>query len=113
MDKKREEAEYVIVRGGRRVRVPTPEEDAEITAAALSDPDTVLLTDEQMDAMVPYQALRGRPPLARPKVLVSVRYSPEVIDFFKAGGDGWQTRMDEVLKAHVANAVADRDEKAG
>lgn len=109
MKRKEDSAEYVLVRSGHRVRLPTPEEDADITAAALSDPDALPLTDEQIDAMVPYpalRALRGRPPMARPKVLVSVRYSPEVIDFFKAGGEGWQTRMDEALKAFVAQQQA-------
>jgi uncharacterized protein (DUF4415 family) len=109
MKPKEDPAEYVVVRSGQRVRLPTPEEDAEITAAALSDPDALPLTNEQIDAMVPYPVLRvmrGRPPLERPKVLVSVRYSPEVIDFFKAGGEGWQTRMDEALKAFVAQQKA-------
>jgi uncharacterized protein (DUF4415 family) len=32
------------------------------------------------------------------KVLLSVRYSPEVVEYFKALGEGWQTRMDEALK---------------
>jgi uncharacterized protein (DUF4415 family) len=27
-----------------------------------------------------------------------LRYSPEVIDAFRATGKGWQTRMDEALK---------------
>jgi uncharacterized protein (DUF4415 family) len=34
-------------------------------------------------------------------VLVSVRYSREVVDYFKSTGDGWQSRMDEVLRKHV------------
>ena len=36
------------------------------------------------------------------KQLVSVRYSPEVLEYFKSGGAGWQTRMDEALKQWVA-----------
>lgn len=44
---------------------------------------------------------RGRPPLAQPKVLLSVRYSAEVVDFFRATGEGWQTRMNDVLRAYV------------
>jgi uncharacterized protein (DUF4415 family) len=36
------------------------------------------------------------------KVLLSVRYSPEVVDYFKSTGEGWQTRMDEALKEWVA-----------
>lgn len=35
------------------------------------------------------------------KVLLSVRYSPEVVDYFKSTGEGWQTRMDEALKEWV------------
>ena len=31
------------------------------------------------------------------KQLVSVRYSPEVLQYFKATGAGWQTRMNEAL----------------
>lgn len=36
------------------------------------------------------------------KILTSVRFSPEVIDFFKASGDGWQTRIDETLRRHIS-----------
>ena len=37
------------------------------------------------------------------KVLLSVRYSPEVVDYFRSTGKGWQVRMDDVLKAWVAS----------
>jgi len=82
--------------------MPTPEEDQLITAAAVSDPDALPLTDEQMSAMAPMRALRrGRPKLAFKKQLISIRYSPEVIDYFRASGAGWQARMDAVLKDYV------------
>jgi uncharacterized protein (DUF4415 family) len=32
------------------------------------------------------------------KVAVSIRLSPEVIAHFKAGGPGWQSRIDEALR---------------
>jgi len=32
------------------------------------------------------------------KQLVSLRLSPSVLEYFKATGPGWQTRIDEVLK---------------
>jgi uncharacterized protein (DUF4415 family) len=51
--------------------------------------------------MVPAKALRGRPPLASKKQLVSVRYSPEVLAYFRSTGEGWQARMDGVLKRYV------------
>lgn len=37
------------------------------------------------------------------KQLVSIRYSPEVLAFFKAGGAGWQTRMDAALQEWVSS----------
>lgn len=39
-------------------------------------------------------------PLKQP---VSIRLSPEVVDYFKAGGSGWQTRIDAVLREYVAS----------
>ena len=41
---------------------------------------------------------RGRPPVATPKVSTTIRLSPDVIDHFRAGGRGWQTRIDEALR---------------
>ena len=32
------------------------------------------------------------------KIALTVRYSPEVIAYFKTTGIGWQKRMDEALK---------------
>lgn len=54
-----------------------------------------------MGSMVPVRMLRGRPKLANKKQLVSIRYSPEVLDYFRASGAGWQARMDAVLKEYV------------
>ena len=41
------------------------------------------------------------------KVLLSVRYSPEVVEYFKSTGEGWQTRMDEALKDWMASHRAE------
>jgi uncharacterized protein (DUF4415 family) len=79
----------------------TTDEDELITIAAQSDPDALPLTDRQMSEMLPLRGLRGRPKLANKKQLVSIRYSPEVIAYFKASGAGWQARMDAALKDYV------------
>lgn len=84
------------------VRMPTAEEDKVITAAARNDPDAQPLTPKQLKAMVPITSVRGRPKSANKKLLVSVRYSPEVITYFKATGEGWQSLMDSVLRRYVA-----------
>lgn len=41
---------------------------------------------------------RGRPQAERPKISTTIRLSPEVLDHFKAGGPGWQSRIDEALR---------------
>lgn len=84
------------------VRMPSAEEDKAITAAARSDPDAQPLTPKQLKSMLPIKALRGRPKSENKKVLVSIRYSQEVVEFFKSTGDGWQSRMDGVLRQYVA-----------
>jgi uncharacterized protein (DUF4415 family) len=41
---------------------------------------------------------RGRPRVANPRRLLSLRLPPEVIESWKATGPGWQTRMADVLE---------------
>lgn len=86
----------------RAIEMPTVAEDKVITAAAKADPDARPLTPRQLQAMVPLRALRGRPPSDHKKQLVSIRYSPEVLAYFKSTGEGWQSRMDGVLKDYIA-----------
>jgi uncharacterized protein (DUF4415 family) len=83
------------------VVVPSAKEDKAITSSAKADPDAQPLTRKQMNAMVPMRALRGRPKSSSTKQLVSVRYSPEVLTYFKSTGEGWQSRMDSVLQQYV------------
>ena len=83
------------------VAMPTLKEEKAITAAAKADPDAQPLTPKQLASMVPLRSLRGRPKSANAKQLVSVRYSPEVLAYFKSTGDGWQSRMDGVLREYV------------
>lgn len=52
-------------------------------------------------------ARRTRGPNKNPtKEQVAVRYSPEVLAYFRATGVGWQTRMDEVLREYVSQHKA-------
>ena len=84
------------------VVMPTVAEDKAITAAAKTDPDAQPLTTKQLQAMVPLKSMRGRPKSENKKLLVSVRYSPEVVAYFKSTGEGWQSRMDGVLQQYVS-----------
>ena len=84
-------------RSGRAFKLPTAKEDAAITAAALSDPDAVPLTDAEWKAARPF-VRRGRPPATVTKERITIRLSRDVVDRFRASGDGWQTRVDAALK---------------
>ena len=76
---------------------PTPEEDAAITAAAMADPDALPLTDDGFTKLKRV----GRPRAAITKERISIRLSRDVLESFRATGEGWQTRMDEALKEWI------------
>jgi uncharacterized protein (DUF4415 family) len=96
----------------RPLVLPSADENRRIVAAAKADPDAKPLTKAQLKAMVPLKAVRGRPRSANPKQLVSVRYSPEVLAYFKNTGEGWQARMDGVLRDYVSKQSVRRARKA-
>jgi uncharacterized protein (DUF4415 family) len=90
----------------------TEEEDAAITAAALSDPDAQPLTDAELDQFRPVwefpelvaflqkHGKLGRPPLpeAERKHRVTLYLDPDVLAKLKADGKGWQTRANAALR---------------
>lgn len=54
---------------------------------------------EEADAFVGTRLVRrGRPRVANPKQPVSLRLDPDVVAWFKRGGEGWQTRINEELR---------------
>lgn len=54
---------------------------------------------EEADAYVGSKLVRrGRPKSDNPKQPVSLRLDREVIEWFKRGGDGWQTRINDELR---------------
>ena len=64
------------------------------------DPDIApdLSKDGRPEEFARAPVRRWRPPTARPKVSTAIRLSREVIDHCRAGGRGWQTRMDHALR---------------
>lgn len=81
--------------------MPTEEEDAAITKAALADPDNPPMTDAELAKLKPARRPRGRPTLDVTKVPTSIRFDNVVLDSFKALGDGWQTRINDVLLQYL------------
>ena len=67
------------------------------------DPDTApdLSRDGWPEKLAKASVRRGRPPSARPKVSTTIRLSQDVIDHFRAGGRGWQTRINLALREWI------------
>lgn len=87
----------------------TPEEDAEITAAAESDPDNPPLTAEDFaqfrqvaetspDLVTAYKRRGPKTGAAGPKKQVTLRIDPDVVEHFRATGEGWQARINAALR---------------
>lgn len=70
-------------------------------ADALYDPNDAEAVDAFWDAATVRRRGERGPQKAATKERVSLRLSPEVVDYFKAGGSGWQTRLDQALKEYV------------
>jgi uncharacterized protein (DUF4415 family) len=81
---------------------PTAREERAIAVGIRRDPDTYELSEAEFSELRP--VLRGRPKSAVHKVHVNLRLDPEVIEFFRTAGQGWQTRLNEALLAHVKRA---------
>jgi uncharacterized protein (DUF4415 family) len=72
------------------------------------DEDNPPLTDEQIaqfrptrevfaELGIPMPRTRGRPPVEVPKRQVTLRLDEAVVEHFKRGGRGWQTRINDTL----------------
>jgi uncharacterized protein (DUF4415 family) len=95
----------------------SPEEFAAAIAAAperVDDPDCAYDQNDSgaveaywKEGTVRQPGQRGKGKQAR-KVLLSVRYSPEVVEYFKSTGRGWQRRMDVALQEWMASHRSDR-----
>lgn len=72
---------------------PTDEEDAVITAAALSDSDAMPLTDSEWEQLKPFLSI-GEPSA---KERVTMSFDKEIINYFRATGNDWQNHINEAL----------------
>ncbi|MGH8228266.1 MAG: BrnA antitoxin family protein [Steroidobacteraceae bacterium] len=79
---------------------PSAAEDRRINAGIKADPDTHELSAAEIAGMKPWRP-RGRPKAVTRKVHVNVRLDPDVVEFFRSAGHGWQTRLNAALLAYV------------
>jgi len=66
---------------------------------AMEQLQTDLLRSVQLLVESVRQMETGKVPVLSPegKISVSIQLSPEVLEHFRAGGEGWQARMDSEL----------------
>ncbi len=69
--------------------------EEDIVAAMRSDPDWADMVDLELDLDNIQWTRTGA------KTPVSLRLDSDVVDFFKEQGPGYQTRMNDVLRAYV------------
>ena len=86
----------------KKVKPVVDAEMAEFESALLRSIDQAVLGEGRVTTPEQIMSRRaGRPAgslKAAPKVSTTIRLSPDVIEAFRAAGDGWQTRIDAALK---------------
>ena len=70
------------------------------------DEDERPLTSEEMPAGIEaYRKQRGRP-VGSDKESTTIRFDRDILEAFRAGGPGWQTRMNAALRDWLRNHSA-------
>ncbi len=76
------------------------------SSAKVNDPDNPAWTEGMLGVPV---LKRGRGPQTTPtKVLTSIRLDADVLEFFKAQGGGYQSRINEALRKEVNRNLTGR-----
>jgi len=86
---------------------PLTNQDGEVRELTAADfrkmrPAKEVLPPELYEGLINLKKVGQRGPQKKPKkISITMRYSPEVVEYFKSTGDGWQTRMDDALKEWI------------
>jgi uncharacterized protein (DUF4415 family) len=71
-------------------------------ATQLDPDDAPVLTEEFFERADVYNGNKlvraGRPRSANPKLALKLRIDPDVVEYFRATGPGWQTRINDTLR---------------
>lgn len=83
-----------------------------------SDVDSPPLSEDMLARMRPAREVvpgivaaakrRGRPPLEHPKQAVKLRLDADILSAFRKSGSGWQTRINDTLRAAVTKGKVKR-----
>jgi uncharacterized protein (DUF4415 family) len=91
--------------------------DDEIARQIAEDADLPELTDEELAEADLYEGDRFVRRVGRPKggkkELVTLRLDRDLLDHFRAGGPGWQTRLNDTLRSMITVQSASRKIPAG
>ena len=87
----------ITSKSGRMFNLPSDAEDELIRAGITADPDT----HEVGKAEFAQMSRPGRPVGSGCKTQVTLRIDTAILEKFKATGDGWQTRINDILRAHA------------
>ena len=101
----------------REIIVLTPEEDAAINAGIAEDPDAFEAEDKWFATAKPssqavphilerYRRTRGRQK-SPTKEQIHIRLDADIVDHFRRGSRGWQTRLNETLREAVFGQGSD------
>ncbi|TAL78160.1 MAG: hypothetical protein EPN75_11215 [Beijerinckiaceae bacterium] len=83
-------------------------EEARIQSQIAADPDDFEATDNELSSAKPFseafphlaKSIRRHGPL-RKKEAVSIRIDIDVLEKLRASGDGWQSRVNDLLRRHL------------
>ncbi len=82
-----------------------PELDEDFFKQAQWELDGSPVSTDKAEAEV--RKVLGRPPKENPKQSTTIRFDADILEAFKAGGKGWQTRINDALRDWlVHNKVA-------
>ena len=86
-------------KSGRVFHLPSDKEDAAIREGIAADPDTHEVTSAEFKQLRPM----GRPRIACPKAPLTMRVDVDVLVALRSSGQGWQTRVNALLRDAVAS----------
>jgi uncharacterized protein (DUF4415 family) len=89
------------LKSGRKMRLDADGWYADAETGELIGPDPEIerpLTKAQLGKAT---VRRGRPPKPDRKQTTTLRLDPDVLEYFRATGPGWQTRINEILRRAV------------